>query len=72
MHGIMCPYIYTKGVGVHGVVSAYDYMVKTVIRGRTNAYGKYGRYKPISYTSIDIVGKLHKGVSYDYALHQGS
>ena len=68
----MCPYTYTKGTGVHGVTSTDNSAVKTVVRGRKNAYDKYRGHKPIWYISIDVVGKVQKGVSNVYALQQGS
>ena len=43
MHGSTCPYISTKGNGVHRVLSTDDSTVKTVVQGITNVYNKYGR-----------------------------
>ena len=68
----MCPYTYTKVTGVHGVTSTDNSTVKTVVCGRKNAYDKYRKHKPIWYISMDVLGKVQKGVSNVYALHQGS
>ena len=68
---IICTYISTKGVGVHGVVSTDDSMVNTVVRGITNAYDKYRKYKPIWGIGTDVVGKLRKGISYADDVHWG-
>ena len=43
VQGIMCPYISTKGMGVHRFKSTDDSTVNTVVRGRTNMYDEYGR-----------------------------
>ena len=68
----MCPYTYTKVTGVHGVTSTDNSTVKTVVRGRKNEYDKYRGHKPIWYISRDVVGKVKKGFSNVYSLHQGS
>ena len=70
--GRTCPYVPTKGTGVHGVTSMDNYMVRTVVCGRTNAHYEYGRYEPIREISTYIVGKVRKGVSYDDALQKVS
>ena len=59
-------------MGVHGVTSIDNSMVKTVVRSRTNAYDKYRRYKPIQDICTDVVGNVWKGISYADALHQSS
>ena len=46
--------------------------VKTVLRGRTDAYDKYRRYEPVRDVGTDIVGQVRKGVRYDDSLNQGS
>ena len=72
VHRSKCPYISTKGTGMHEVTTADDYTVKTAVCGRTNAYDKYGRYKPKRDIGTDVVGKVRKGIRYADALHQGS
>ena len=62
--GSMCPYLPNKRTGVNGVTSTDDSLVKTVVRGRTNVYDKYGRYKLIGYIGTGIVGKVQKGIRY--------
>ena len=66
-----CPYISTKGTGMHVVTSTYESKVNMFVFGRTDAYYNYGRYKPIWDIGTDVVGKVRKGISYDDALHQG-
>ena len=61
---IMCLYIPTKSAAMHGVTSTGGSTVKTVVRGRTNAYDEYGRYKPIRDIGTDVVGKVWKGIRY--------
>ena len=72
VHGSTCPYISTKGTGVHVVMSTDESKVKTVVRGRKNMCDEYGRKKPIRDIGTDVVGKVRKGISYADALHQGS
>ena len=43
VNGSTYQYTYTKGTGVRRVTSMDDSTVNTVIRGRINAYEKYGR-----------------------------
>ena len=69
MHGSTGPYIFTKGMGVHIFTSTDESKVNTVVRGRTNTYDKYGRYKPIRDIGMEVSGKVQKGISYDDALH---
>ena len=54
------------------VYSYYNSTVKTVVRGGTNTYDKYGRYEPIQDKGTDVVGKAWKGIIYADSLHQGS
>ena len=42
VRGSTCPYISTKGPGMHGVTSTDNYTVKMVVSGRTKAYDEYG------------------------------
>ena len=72
VHGSTGPYNYNKGTGVQGVMSTYNSTVKTVVHGRKNEYNKYRGHKPIWYISRDVVGKVKKGFSNVYSLHQGS
>ena len=72
VHRNTCPYISTKYTGVHVVTSTEEYKVKMVVRGRTNLYAEYRRYKPIWDIVTEVVGKVRKGVGYADALHQGS
>ena len=67
----MCPYISTKGTGMHVVTSTDESKVNTFVRDRTDAYYNYGRYKPIWGIGTDTLGKARKGISYSDALHQG-
>ena len=46
--------------------------MKTFVRGRTNAYDDYGRYKPIWDIGTDVVGKVQKRIRYNDVPHQGS
>ena len=71
VHGSKCPYISTKGMGVHRVMFTDKSTVKTAVCGRTNAYDKYSRYKPIPDIDMDVVSKVRKVISYDDALQQG-
>ena len=43
MHGSICPYISTKGTGVHVVTSRDKSKLKTGAHGRINVYDKYIR-----------------------------
>ena len=72
VHGSTRPSIPTKYTGVHRVMCTNDSMIKAVVRGRTNAYGKYGRYKPKWYIGTDVLGKVQKGIIYADALQKGS
>ena len=67
----MCPYISTKGTGMHVVTSTDESKVNTFVRGRTDAYSNYSTYKPIWDIGTDVVGKVRKGISYADALNQG-
>ena len=67
----MCPYISTKGTGMHVVTYTDESKVNTFICGRIEAYYNYGRYKPIWDIGTDVVRKARKGTSYADALHQG-
>ena len=66
----MCPYISTKGTGMHVVTSTDESKVNTFVCGRTDAYYNYGRYKLIWDIGTDVLGKARKGISYADALHQ--
>ena len=70
--GSTCPYISTKGMGMHGITPTDESKVKTYICVRTDAYDKYGRYKPVRDMGMDVVEKVRKGISYADALQQGS
>ena len=59
-------------MGVHVVTSTDESKVKTFVRGRTDAYGKYGRYENIQDIGTNLAEKVQKGVSYADALHQCS
>ena len=72
VHGSMYPYIYTRSTGVHIVTPMDKSKVKTVLRGRTDAYDNYRRYEPVRDVGTDIVGQVRKGVIYDDSLNQGS
>ena len=65
----MCPYISTTGTGMHIVTSTDESKVNMFVRGRTDAYCNYGRYKPIWGIGTDTLGKARKGISYADALH---
>ena len=67
----MCPYISTKGTGMHVVTSTDESKVNTFVCGRTDAYCNYGRYKPIWGIGTDVVWKARKGISYSDTLYQG-
>ena len=68
LHGIICPYISTKFMGVHVVSPTDKFKVKKFICGRMDAYDECRRYKPIWYIGTDVVGKVWKGISYADAL----
>ena len=51
-------YISTKGMGLHKVIFTENSTIKMVVRGRTNAYDKYGRYKPKRDIFTNILGKV--------------
>ena len=68
VQGSTCLYISTEGMGAYGVTYTDDSMVNTAVRGRTDAYEKYGRYKPKWDIGADVVGKICKGISYADAL----
>ena len=70
VHRITCPYIYTKGTGVHRGTSTEVSMINRLLQGRTNLYDKYEIYEPKQYIVMNAVGKEQKGVSYDDALQQ--
>ena len=72
MHGITCPYIYTKGTCVHVVTPIDKSKVNKFIHGRTDAYDECGSYDPVWDKGTDVVGKVRKEISYADALHQGS
>ena len=71
VQGSMCPYIPTKGMGVHIGTSMEKSKVKMFIRGIMEMYNKQGRYKPIQNIVKDAVGTVQKGISYAGALQQG-
>ena len=50
-----CPYISSEGISVHGFTSTDYSTVNMVVRGRTNAYDVYVRYKPKREISTDVV-----------------
>ena len=66
----MCPYISTKGTGMHVVTSTDESKVSTFVPGITDTYYNYGRYKPMWDIGTDVVWKARKGIIYDDALHQ--
>ena len=74
------PYIYTKGMGLHGGMSKDVFTGRTVLRGRTCVYDEYGMHGPIrlsiepvwKHVSTDAVGKVQKGFSYNDTLYQGT
>ena len=68
VQGSTCLYISTEGMGAYGVTYTDDSMVNTAVRGRTDAYDKYGRYKPKWDIGTDVVGKICNGISYADAL----
>ena len=72
VHSGMCSYISTKDTGMHGVISTDYVMVNAVVLGITNAYDKYGRYKPNWGIGTDAAGKEQKGICYYDTLIQGS
>ena len=72
VHISTCPYISTKCMGMHRVMSTYNYMVNTVVGGRTNLYENYRRYETKRNIGTDVVGKVWKGIRYTDALQQVS
>ena len=74
----MCPesssliFSSTKVTVMHVITPTDESKVKTYICVRTDAYDKYGRYKPVRDMGMDVVEKVRKGISYADALQQGS
>ena len=50
----VCPYISTKFMGVYIVTSTDESKVKTVARGKSNAYDQSSKWK-IAYVPLDPV-----------------
>ena len=69
VHGIMCPYVSNKGMGMHRVMSTDNYMVKTVVYVRTNTCDEYRRYKSKRDIGKGVLGKVIKRIIHAYALH---
>ena len=67
----MCPYISTKGTGMHIVTSTDESKVNMFVCGRTDVYCNYSRYKLIWGIGTDVVGKARNDISYDDAIYQG-
>ena len=72
VHGITCPYISTKGMGVHRVTPTGDSTINMLVLGRMNVYYKYGRYEPKRDIGKDVVEKVWKGIIYADALQKDS
>ena len=50
---------------MHRATFTNYYMENTVVCGRTNVCGKYGRYKPLQDIGTDIVCKAQSRIIYD-------
>ena len=56
---------------MHVVTPTDKSKVKKFIRGILDAYDEYGRYKPVWYLGMDVVGTVRKEISYGDSLKKG-
>ena len=55
VHGIIFLYISTKGTGLYVVTFMDESKLNTFVCGRSEAYNKHGKYKPIGDIGTDVV-----------------